>query len=223
MYKFLNDKFAYQVKQIDDNLAQAEKWEQEINKLSEEEFEFLQEQLPPNTAKFKPEHFISYLAQQQDKPDFAKLFDNTLKDIAIANNDIFAVKTDGGAKVTLFDRVSEFITDTSKRDDFCRALINKLIGFSFEHIFTQKYDFYAVIFEYLIKDYNKDGGGKYAEYYTPHTVAKIMAAILVPREQQGKIKSVTCYDPSAGSGTLLMNIAHAIGTIWVINILLKVA
>lgn len=130
---------------------------------------------------------------------------------AIANNDIFSVKTDGGAKVTLFDRVSEFITDTSKRDDFCRALVNKLIGFSFEHIFTQKYDFYAVIFEYLIKDYNKDGGGKYAEYYTPHAVAKIMAAILVPKEQQGKIKSVTCYDPSAGSGTLLMNIAHAIG------------
>ena len=124
---------------------------------------------------------------------------------------IFSVKTDGGAKVTLFDRVSEFIADTGKRDDFCRALINKLVDFSFEHIFTQKYDFYATIFEYLIKDYNKDSGGKYAEYYTPHAVAKIMAAILVPKEQQGKVKNVTCYDPSAGSGTLLMNIAHAIG------------
>ena len=38
-----------------------------------------------------------------------------------------------------------------------------------------------------------------------------MAAILVPADQQGKIKNVSCYDPSAGSGTLLMNIAHAIG------------
>ena len=211
LYKFLNDKFAYEVKQIDDNLAEAKKWEQEIDKLSQEEFEFLQAQLPPNTARLKPEHLISYLFDKQNDDDFAKLFDDTLKDIAIANNDIFSVKTDGGAKVTLFDRVSEFITDTTKRDDFCRALINKLIGFSFEHIFTQKYDFYATIFEYLIKDYNKDGGGKYAEYYTPHAVAKIMAAILVPKEQQGKIQNVTCYDPSAGSGTLLMNIAHAIG------------
>ncbi len=77
--------------------------------------------------------------------------------------------------------------------------------------FTQKYDFYATLFEYLIQDYNKDGGGKYAEYYTPHAVAKVMAAILVPDEQRGKIKNVTCYDPSAGSGTLLMNLAHAIG------------
>lgn len=211
LYKFLNDKFAYDIKQIDDKIAEAEKWEQAFKELSDDEREILGLQLPPNTAKLQPEQFISSLFEKQHKPGFAKSFDDTLQNIAIANNDIFSVKTDGGAKVTLFDRVSEFITDTSKRDDFCRALINKLIGFSFEHIFTQKYNFYAVIFEYLIKDYNKDGGGKYAEYYTPHAVAKIMAAILVPKEQQGKIKNVTCYDPSAGSGTLLMNIAHAIG------------
>lgn len=211
LYKFLNDKFAYEVKQIDSNIAKAESWEQAINQLSDEDRDMLQLQLAPGTARLKPEHFISYLFAEQNKPEFAKLFDDTLRDIAIANNDIFSVKTDGGAKVTLFDRVSEFITDTTKRDDFCRALINKLVGFSFEHIFTQKYDFYATIFEYLIKDYNKDGGGKYAEYYTPHAVAKIMAAILVPKDQQGKIQNVSCYDPSAGSGTLLMNIAHAIG------------
>jgi len=81
------------------------------------------------------------------------------------------------------------------------------VGFNFERIFDQKFDFFSTIFEYLIKDYNKDGGGKYAEYYTPHAVAKIMADILV----DAPVKNVTCYDPSAGSGTLLMNLAHAIG------------
>ena len=186
-------------------------WEKAIVGLSEDEFEMLKLQLPADTARLKIEHFISSLFERQNEPEFAKLFDDTLRDIAITNNDIFSVKTDGGAKVILFDRVSEFITDTSKRDAFCRAIINKLIEFSFENIFSQKYDFYATIFEYLIKDYNKDSGGKYAEYYTPHAVAKIMAAILVPSEVQGKIQNVTCYDPSAGSGTLLMNIAHAIG------------
>ena len=49
----------------------------------------------------------------------------------------------------------------------------------------------------------------YAEYYTPHTVAKIMAEILVGNE---KPSNVSIYDPSAGSGTLLMNIASRIGT-----------
>lgn len=38
-----------------------------------------------------------------------------------------------------------------------------------------------------------------------------MADILVPKSQRGDIRSVDVYDPSAGSGTLLMNVAHAIG------------
>lgn len=211
LYKFLNDKFAFEAKRIRPALAEAKNWEAAIAALSANDLDMLQMQMGPDTARLKPEHFIAHLFGRQNAPEFAKLFDDTLRDIAITNNDIFAVKTDGGTKITLFDRVSEFITDTSKRDAFCRAVINKLGDFSFERIFSEKYDFYAAIFEYLIKDYNKDSGGKYAEYYTPHAVAKIMAAILVPEKVRGKVNNVSCYDPSAGSGTLLMNIAHAIG------------
>lgn len=211
LYKFLNDKFAFEAKKIQPALREAKSWEAAIAAMSADDLEMLQMQMGPDTARLKPEHFIAHLWSRQTAPEFAKLFDDTLRDIAISNNDIFAVKTDGGAKITLFDRVSEFITDPSKRDAFCRAIINKLGDFSFERIFSEKYDFYAALFEYLIKDYNKDSGGKYAEYYTPHAVAKIMAAILVPLAARGKLRNVSCYDPSAGSGTLLMNIAHAIG------------
>lgn len=211
LYKFLNDKFAFEAKKLDENIADAESWEEALSAMGEDDLEMLQLQMPPDTARLKPAHFISFLFGQQNTADFAKLFDDTLMDIAISNNDVFAVKTDGGARVVLFDRLSDFIADGSKRDDFCRAIINKLVEFSFERIFTQKYDFYATIFEYLIKDYNSNSGGKYAEYYTPHAVARIMAAILVPEDKQGKIQNVSCYDPSAGSGTLLMNVAHAIG------------
>lgn len=207
LYKFLNDKFAYEAKQIDENLAKADKWEDVIVTYDKNDYEILTMQLGADTATLKPEHFISHLYNRQNESDFAKLFDDTLRDIAITNNDIFSVKTDGGSKIKLFDELSQFITDTGKRDNFAKALINQLTEFSFEGIFNQKYDFYATIFEYLIKDYNKDGGGKYAEYYTPHAVAKIMAAILVTDD----VQDVTCYDPSAGSGTLLMNIAHSIG------------
>jgi type I restriction enzyme M protein len=209
LYKFMNDKFTHEVKKLDASLKSAVNWEKEIEKYSDGEYKMLLKQLGADTARLRKDHYISYLFDKQNQPEFAKTFDDTLRDIAITNNDIFSVKTEGGSKITLFDRVSEFITDTSKRDDFCRAIINKLIGFSFEEIFNQKYDFFATVFEYLIKDYNKDGGGKYAEYYTPHAVAKIMAAILV--DKTAKINDVTCYDPSAGSGTLLMNLAHAIG------------
>lgn len=211
LYKFLNDKFAYEAKKLDEKVASADKWENVLIQMSEEELEMLQLQMGGDTPRLKPHHFISHLFSRQNASDFAKLFDDTLIDIAASNNDVFAVVTDSGEKIKLFDRVSEFITDTSKRDKFCCALINKLVNFSFERIFTEKFDFYATIFEYLIKDYNSNSGGKYAEYYTPHAVARIMAAILVPKETQGKVRNVSVYDPSAGSGTLLMNVAHAIG------------
>ncbi|QIJ06600.1 HsdM family class I SAM-dependent methyltransferase [Shewanella chilikensis] len=210
LYKFLNDKFAYEAKKIDEKIASAEKWEEALIEMSEEDLEMLQIQMGADTARLKPHHFISHLFNQQDKPGFAQLFDDTLMDIAISNNDVFAVMTDTGEKVQLFTRISENVT-VSKRDAFCKAIINKLIDFSFERIFNQKFDFYATIFEYLIKDYNSNSGGKYAEYYTPHAVARIMAAILVPEDQQGTVRNVSCYDPSAGSGTLLMNVAYAIG------------
>ncbi|KNH32533.1 MULTISPECIES: HsdM family class I SAM-dependent methyltransferase [Pantoea] len=211
LYKFLNDKFAFETKKVDKSVASAEKWEVALNQMSEEQRDKLQLKMSADTARLKPYHFIQYLYNRQNEANFATTFDDTLKDIAATNNDVFAVKTDGGAKVVLFERLSQYIADESKRDDFCRAIINKLADFSFERIFTQKFDFYATIFEYLIKDYNSNSGGKYAEYYTPHAVARIMAEILVPKAQQGIIRDVSCYDPSAGSGTLLMNVAHAIG------------
>lgn len=209
LYKFLNDKFAHEIKSIDTKLADDNEWEKVLSDYNEDEYEILLLQLGAGTAQLQPSHFISYLYNRQNEPGFSKLFDATLRDISIKNNEIFAVKTEGGAYIELFERngLSNYIADGSERDNFCRALINKIAHFSFERIFTQKYDFFATIFEYLIKDYNKDSGGKYAEYYTPHAVAKIMAAILVNDD----VQNVTCYDPSAGSGTLLMNLAHVIG------------
>ena len=207
LYKFMNDKFGYEIKQIDRELKNTDSWEQAITLYTDSQYDMLLLRMPPESAKLKREHYLSNLHNKQNQEEFAKYFDDTLRDIAIFNNDIFSVKTGTGSKITLFDELSNYITDSSQRDNFCRALINQLINFSFEKIFDQKFDFFSTIFEYLIKDYNKDGGGKYAEYYTPHAVAKIMASILV----DSPVSNVTCYDPSAGSGTLLMNLAHAIG------------
>jgi type I restriction enzyme M protein len=207
LYKFMNDKFGHEVKLIDAKLRDSQNWEQDIATYSDSQYQMLLMRMNPDSAKLKREHFLSNLYNNQNKENFARFFDDILRDIAIFNNDIFSVKTGSGAKITLFDELSNYITDSSQRDNFCKAIINQLVNFSFEKIFSQKFDFFSTIFEYLIKDYNKDGGGKYAEYYTPHAVSKIMASILV----DSPVYDVTCYDPSAGSGTLLMNLAHAIG------------
>ena len=207
LYKFLNDKFRYAVKQEKPELDQAENFSKALLDLSEDEYQFLIASLDPNIPRLRPEHLISHLFVKQNDSDFAKTFDDTLRQISIENAEVFSVKSFSGAKDTLFDELTQFISDSSQRDAFAKALINKLFEFSFEEMFEQKYDFFATIFEYLIKDYNTDSGGKYAEYYTPHAVARIMAQIMVPTP----VKGVKVYDPSAGSGTLLMSLAHQIG------------
>jgi len=205
LYKFMNDKFIHEIKKIDDRISDADNWEEAIAQFSDSDYEMLEMQLDENTARLKPEHFISSLFQRQNENNFARIFDDTLLGIAALNSDIFSVITEGGERIVLFEDISKYVTDN--RDEFCKAIINKLIRFSFENIFSEKFDFYATIFEYLVKDYNSNSGGTYAEYFTPHAVAKIMASCLV----HGEVNNVSCYDPSAGSGTLLMNLAHAIG------------
>lgn len=207
LFKFMNDKFRFEAKKHNKKLAKAANFQEAIEALSSDDYEFLLARIGPDVPKLYPNEMISNLYNKQNENDFAVLFDNTLRSISINNTEIFSVKSASGAKDKMFDELSQFISDASQRDAFCKALVNKLFEFSFEDMFGEKYDFFATIFEYLIKDYNTDSGGKYAEYYTPHAVARIMAAIMVPKP----VKQVTCYDPSAGSGTLLMNLAHAIG------------
>ncbi len=209
LYKFLHDKFIKEIKDLNKEIKESSNWENKLHKLTQEEYEILTMQLNESTAIIKPNQLISSLFSKQNDDNFADIFDKTLLGIAKQNNDLFSVFTGGGEKISLFENLSKYVSDN--RDEFCKAMVNKLVSFSFENIFGEGFDFFSTIFEYLVKDYNSDSGGKYAEYFTPHTVSKIIACCLVPDNSDSKISNVTCYDPSAGSGTLLMNLANQIG------------
>lgn len=209
LYKFINDKFGYAVKQISPILAQAEKWELEYEKMSEDDMLDILDELSPDIPKLYPQHLIANLWNQQAKGDFDLIFDSTMTDIADVNMAIFATQTTKNTKIPLFEKLTQYVTDDAQRAPFARALVDKLAKFSFEEAFEEHYDFFAAIFEYLIKDYNTAGGGKYAEYYTPHSIATIMARLLVGDSHD--LHNIECYDPSAGTGTLLMALSHQIG------------
>ena len=213
LYKFLNDKFGYEIKKISLELSQADpevkRWETIYGEMAEDERQDLWDSLSADVPRLKPEHLIANLWNQSSKGDFDVIFDSTMRDIADLNIDIFNTHTTEETKIPIFENLTIFVTDTAQRSDFARALVDKLVNFSFEDVFEEKYDFFSDIFEYLIKDYNNAGGGKYAEYYTPKSIANIMARLLVGDNTD--LHSVQCYDPSAGTGTLLMALAHQIG------------
>lgn len=209
LYKFLNDKFGYEVKKINPMLAETEKWDVAYMEMSEDDKLDMFDEMSPDIPRLKPEHLISFLWNQQTKGDFDIIFDNTMVDIADLNSEIFSTQTTQNTKIPLFEKLTQYVTDEAQRAPFARALVDKLVNFSFEEAFEEHYDFFAAVFEYLIKDYNTAGGGKYAEYYTPHAIATIMARLLVG--ENADLHSIECYDPSAGTGTLLMALAHQIG------------
>lgn len=209
LYKYINDKFGFAVKKLSKKLLQAEKWEETYAQMTEDERLDLFDELSPDIPRLNPEHLIANMWNQQAKGDFDLIFDRTMTDIADKNIAIFSTQTTQNTKIPLFEPLTHYVTDEAQRAPFARALVDKLANFSFEEAFGQHYDFFAAIFEYLIKDYNTAGGGKYAEYYTPHAIATIMARLLVG--DNSDLHNIECYDPSAGTGTLLMALGHQIG------------
>lgn len=208
LYKFLNDKFGYEAKKVSSALRNAEKWGIAYAQMSEDDRYDIFDSLL-DVPRLYPEHLIENVWNQQAKGDFDLIFDSTMTDIADKNMAIFSTQTTQNTKIPLFEKLTPYVTDDTARAPFARALVDKLVNFSFEEAFDKHYDFFADIFEYLIKDYNTAGGGKYAEYYTPHAIATIMARLLVGNDTN--LHNIECYDPSAGTGTLLMALAHRIG------------
>lgn len=71
----------------------------------------------------------------------------------------------------------------------------------------QDYDVLGFIYEYLISNFAANAGKKAGEFYTPHEVSLLMSEIVAHHlRERGEIK---IYDPTSGSGSLLINIGKS--------------
>lgn len=73
----------------------------------------------------------------------------------------------------------------------------------------EDYDVLGFIYEYLISNFAANAGKKAGEFYTPHEVALMMSEI-VANHLKGR-DNITIYDPTSGSGSLLLNIGRSVG------------
>ena len=72
----------------------------------------------------------------------------------------------------------------------------------------QDYDVLGFIYEYLISQFAANAGKKAGEFYTPHEVSVLMSEI-VANHLKGR-SEIKIYDPTSGSGSLLINIGKSV-------------
>lgn len=74
---------------------------------------------------------------------------------------------------------------------------------------SQDYDVLGYVYEYLIGNFAANAGKKAGEFYTPHEVAILMSEIVA--ESQKDKHQIEIYDPTSGSGSLLITIGKSVG------------
>ena len=72
----------------------------------------------------------------------------------------------------------------------------------------QDYDVLGFIYEYLIQNFAANAGKKAGEFYTPHEVSVLMSEIVADHLKDKE--EIRIYDPTSGSGSLLINIGTAV-------------
>ena len=73
---------------------------------------------------------------------------------------------------------------------------------------SQDYDVLGFIYEYLISNFAANAGKKAGEFYTPHEVAILMSEIVANHLKDND--KIEIYDPTSGSGSLLINIGRSV-------------
>ena len=206
LYKFLNDKFMHNLEKF------AAEIDVPVETVLKNEDDLLDAFYDYNSkdVAFAYEDTIQYLVNRVEQPDFSQQFDNALVRISkYPKNEAFSVGLADGEKTPLFVPLSDKVP-AGHRQNFAKSVFRIIAQnkFDFSDAFSGSFDFFSAIFEHLLKNYNKDSG-KYAEYYTPQTVSHIIAKILVGMSD--KIEAAEIYDPAAGSGSLILHLAHELG------------
>ena len=208
LYKFLNDKFISNLKKF---CCEMELDYNDVIQNKDDTLDAFYDSYPQDVA-FKYEDTIEALVKHINEDNFSKQFDEAL--VRISNypiNKTFGVETANGEGKPLFTEICDKV-DSSKRNAFARNIFSIITRDKFDFGETNEgsYDFFSTIFEYLIQNYNV-ASGTYAEYFTPQALSSAIAKILVHMGKVDEDKIYDVYDPSAGSGSLVLHLANELG------------
>ena len=105
---------------------------------------------------------------------------------------------------TLETGLSKLGENTGAQSKAIRSLIDLIKDIPIDG--KQDYDTLGFIYEYLISNFAANAGKKAGEFYTPHEVSLLMSEIIARHLKDRD--HIEIYDPTSGSGSLLINIGH---------------
>ncbi|WP_282925748.1 type I restriction-modification system subunit M [Helcococcus kunzii] len=199
-YKYLSDKLLYRVsvllEQETHDLAEAQKIYEEALNDEEIKQDLLDELKDQYSYVIKPEYTFTQLMQTVEDKVFQ------LEDLQEGFNDI--EKADA-----LFENLFEDIDLYSKKLGSTPNKQNQTISQIMKELKDLNFSEYSGdvlgdAYEYLIGQFASESGKKAGEFYTPHQVSDLMARIVIQGKEDKK--GFTVYDPTMGSGSLLLNI-----------------
>ncbi|MCL1989532.1 MAG: type I restriction-modification system subunit M [Defluviitaleaceae bacterium] len=135
----------------------------------------------------------------------------TLKDI-FTSIEMSAIGTDSEEAIRgLFadmdptsNRLGETATEKSRR---LLKILQGINAINFADFQTNEFDAFGYAYEYLISKYASNAGKSGGEFFTPQTVSKLLAQLVM----SGKTQINKVYDPTCGSGSLLLEIQKQYG------------
>lgn len=196
-YKFLSDKEVKYLKEKD--------WTDDyLPQLTEDEIETVE------STRKNIGYFISY--DHLFSTWIAKGSDFSVDDVMVALSAFNRLINPSHKKVftgvfkTLETGLSKLGDTSGARTKAIRDLIYLIKDIPMDG--RQDYDVLGFIYEYLISNFAANAGKKAGEFYTPHEVSLLMSEI-VAHHLKARTE-IRIYDPTSGSGSLLINIGKCV-------------
>ncbi len=199
-YRYLSEKVENRVEDLlsEDEISYSEAWEDEEYK------EGLQEELVEQLGYLiEPKYLFSTLLQAIEENKF------DIEMLQGAINDI-TESTIGYDSQEDFDHLFDDMDlgstklgkDVKSRSKLIAKVMANIAQIDFAHE-DSEIDVLGDAYEYLISQFAANAGKKAGEFYTPQQVSKILAKIVTV----GKTNLKNVYDPTCGSGSLLLRVA----------------
>ena len=153
----------------------------------------------PKTSTF------DHLYENRNEPNIGSLIDIALADLQEANREKLTSESGSG----VFRNISFNSSNLGNEKEKNSRLKSLLADFSKLDLMPSHLadkDAIGDAYEYLIANFASDAGKKAGEFFTPSEVSQLLAKLT--RGEEGS----TIYDPTCGSGSLLLKAAHQIGS-----------